>query len=206
MLKRLDCGPAPVADFFCSPADPSTFDRVQFSDSSYDPAQAGIETASWDLGDSATAIGSSPSHGYAADGEYRVRLTVTTTDGRSASIARIVSVRTHDVAIVRLDVPRSAMEGETHVISVVVTSSRYPETVQVELFRNSEVTPIARLIQAQPAREAASFDFAYTFTGEDATAGTVTFKALATIVGARDAQPTDNAAFAPPTKILPPAA
>ena len=206
MLPSPEGAPAPVADFFFSPADPSVFDRVQFSDSSYDPAEAGIGAASWDLGDGTTAIGASPSHRYPADGEYRARLTVTTADGRTASITRIVSVRTHDVAIVRLDVPRSAQVNETQRISVAVTSLRYPETVQVELFRNSGVEPIATLIQTQRASEAAPFDFVYTFTAEDATAGTVTFRAVATVVGVRDARPADNAAVAAPTEVGPPEA
>jgi PKD repeat protein len=89
--------PTPVADFCFSPPDPSIGESVQFIDRSYDPADAGIATIVWDLGDGAIAIGSSPSHRYAADGEYRATLTVTSADGRSASIAQIVSVRTHGV-------------------------------------------------------------------------------------------------------------
>jgi hypothetical protein len=46
-----------------------------------------------------------------------------------------------------------------------------------------------------------SFDFSYTFTADDAVAGKVTFKVVATIVGARDAAPADNEAIALPTKV-----
>ena len=205
-LPRSESAANPVADFLFSPADPSALESVQFNDSSYDPAQAGIASASWDLGDGATAIGSCPSHRFAADGEYRARLTVTTADGRSASIIRVVTVRTHDVAIVELRVPRSARPGETTAIAVAVTSLRYPETVQVELFRDGGVEPLGRLLQPVPPWEPTTFDFMYTFTAEDAAAGTVTFRAVATLAGARDAQPADNAVVATPVEVLPPAA
>ena len=203
MQPSLDGHAAPVADFLFSPSDPSVLENVQFSDTSYDPADAGISAVTWELGDGTTAIGSSPTHRYAADGEYRARLSVTTTDGRTSSITRIVTVRTHDVAIVELDAPRFARTGETHPISVAVKSSRYPETVQVELFRNAGVEPLATLIHGLTARDVVSFGFAYTFAAEDASAAAVTFHAVATVVGARDARPADNVAVAKPTEVGP---
>jgi hypothetical protein len=45
------------------------------------------------------------------------------------------------------------------------------------------------------------FDFQYTFTAADGDTGKVTFKAFATILGARDALPADNAAIAAPTTV-----
>jgi len=206
MEPSLDGHAAPVADFLFSPSDPSALESVQFSDASYDPAEAGITAVAWDLGDGTTAIGSSPTHRYGADGEYRARLTAATADGRTSSITRIVTVRTHDVAIVKLNVPSSVRPGETHPISVAVRSARYPETVQVELFRNAEVEPLATLIQGLAANEVVSFGFAYPFTVADASAVTVTFHAVATVVGARDAHPGDNVAVAPPTRVGPGAA
>jgi hypothetical protein len=41
----------------------------------------------------------------------------------------------------------------------------------------------------------------YTFIPQDATLGKVTFQAVATILTARDAQPADNTAIAPPTTV-----
>jgi hypothetical protein len=193
----------PVPDFRFSPEQPSVFDTIQLSDGSHDPEAVGIASATWDLGDGATAVGSSPVHRYRADGEYRVRLTVITVDGRIASITRIVSVRTRDVAIVSLETPRSAAAGRTCSISVWVVSLRSPETVQVEIFHNGDVQPIDRLIKPVAARKRCRFDFAYTFGELDAAAGEVTFKAVATIVGARDARPADNAAVAAATVIRP---
>jgi PKD repeat protein len=196
MKRSLDGHAAPVADFLFTPGDPSSFENVQFNDSSFDPAEAGIATATWELGDGTIAIGSSPTHRYRADGEYRARLTVTTADGRTSSITRIVSVRTHDVAIVKLVVPQRARAGETHPISISVRNLRYPETVQVELFRNGDVEALATMIQGLAAKDIVSFGFAYTFMAKDAAAGTVGFRAIASVVGARDANPADNVARA----------
>lgn len=196
MEPSLDGHAAPVADFLFLPSDPSALESVQFSDTSYDPMQAGITAVAWDLGDGATAIGSSPAHRYVADGEYRARLTVATADGRTSSITRIVSVRTHDIAIVSFDVPRCATPGETHPIAVSVRNLRYAETVQVELFRDGDLDPLATMIQGLAANDAVLFGFGYTFTAEDAAAGTMSFRAIATVVGARDANPGDNVASA----------
>jgi hypothetical protein len=64
--------------------------------------------------------------------------------------------------------------------------------------------PVGTLTLFVPVREtgrAVSFSFSYTFTPDDASIGKVTFKAVATIVGARDALPADNEAIASPTKV-----
>jgi hypothetical protein len=45
------------------------------------------------------------------------------------------------------------------------------------------------------------FKFSYTFTSTDASLGKVTFKAVASLIGARDALPADNEAVALPTKV-----
>jgi hypothetical protein len=57
------------------------------------------------------------------------------------------------------------------------------------------------MIQGLAAKDVVSFGFAYTFTAEDAAAAAVTFHAVATVVGARDAQPVDNVAVATPTRV-----
>jgi hypothetical protein len=44
--------------------------------------------------------------------------------------------------------------------------------------------------------------FSYTFTPDDAIIGKVTFRAVAVILGGRDALPADNVAIGPPTKVL----
>src|SRR5207237_1089451 len=121
----------PVAQFAYSPSQPSSYDTIQFGDNSYDPAGAGISSWAWDFGDGGTSTQSYPTHRYAADGDYTVQLTVTTTDGRTASTSQVVRVQTHDVSIVRLAVPKSAHVGQTIAVNVYVQNTHYPETVQV---------------------------------------------------------------------------
>ena len=46
----------------------------------------------WELGDGAQGFGVSPSHNYPSDGQYNVRVTVTTSDARTATTVRVVNV------------------------------------------------------------------------------------------------------------------
>jgi PKD repeat protein len=205
----LDVAPEPQAAFGFYPSDPSTYDTVQFYDQSYDPGEVGIASQAWDFGDGGTATGSSPSHRFAADGDYTVRLTVTTSDGRTASTSQIVPVRTHDVAITKILAPESANAGQTRQISAEVKNTRYPETVRVEFFKSDptswngfrQIGSLTQSVPVRPANRTTSFAIIYTFTGADAAVGKVTFKAIATLEGARDALPADNEAISSPTKV-----
>ena len=201
---RLEVTPPPQPNFGTSPFDPSMFEAVQFQDFSFDPAFIGFEPPQWSFGDGTTGTGFFPTHRYVADGEYLVELTVTTHDGRSASTSRTLQVRTHDVAITRFQAPSSGMTGKTSKINVDIRSNRYPETVQVQLFKSvpGGFQLVATSTQTLPTRNrVTSVAFSYTFAPEDAVIGKVTFKAVATLLGARDALPADNEAIAPPTKV-----
>lgn len=196
----------PVANFGLNPGDPSMFDTVGFSDFSFDPAGVGIQSQSWDFGDGASATGCCPTHRYAADGTYRVTLTITTGDGRSASLARDIEVRTHDVAIKKMQVPQSGNVGQTRLITVGLSNKLYGETVQVQLYKSGPggFDHVGTLTQSVPIRaggRTTDFKFSYTFTSADAVLGKVTFKAVAQIVSARDALPADNEAISLPTKV-----
>ncbi len=196
----------PIAAFFAFPFDPSTFDTVQFIDTSLDPAFIGFGPAQWDLGDGTTASGCCPSHRYAADGDYTVVLNVTTFDGRTATTSQVLQVRTHDVSIERIQAPNTARVGQTKDVKVKVRGGRYPETVQVDLFKSGAggeqfVGTQAMTVPAAQGGRTTEFGFTATFTSDDATAGKVTFRAVANIVGARDALPADNQAIAPPTDV-----
>ncbi len=206
----IDVAPNPIVGFGLSPGDPSIFDTVQFYDFSYDPGQVGIASRSWDFGDGSSSTDANPSHRYAEDGHYLVQLTVTTSDDRTASTSRLIDVRTHDVAIGKILVPQTASVGQTRSISVGVVNARYPETVQVQLFKSgpSLYDPfqlVGTLTQSVPVRgpnRTTEFSFNYTFTNEDAVAGKVTFKAVATIIGARDALPGDNTVISLATRVI----
>lgn len=191
----------PTARLAFAPTDPSVFDAIQFFDDSSDPGNAGW-TQAWDFGDGTTGTGASPRHSYAADGDYTVKLTITTTDGRIASTSQIMHILTHDVAITTFMVPTSARPGTTHSITVGVSDKRYPETVQVQLLKGNiqgsfdVVGTMTLPVPAKPGHHTTQFTFSYTFTSGDATIGKVTFEAIATIQGARDALPADNMTIA----------
>jgi PKD repeat protein len=198
------------AAFSFAPSDPSTYDTVRFYDSSYDPGGVGIASVAWDFGDGATATEHYPSHRFAADGDYTVGLTVTTTDGRTDSTSQVVHVSTHDVAITKISAPASASAGQSRQIGVEIRNDRYPETVRVDLYKSDptseggfrQVESLTQSVPVRPANRTTSFAFNYTFTDEDATVGKVTFKAVATLQGAHDAFLADNQAIASPTKVM----
>jgi PKD repeat protein len=204
--------PPPSASFFFSPSDPSIFDTVQFTNNSTDPGELGFQPATWDFGDgtSVTTATNPVSHQYAKDGDYTVKLTVTTVDGRTASTSQVVSVKTHDVSIAKFLVPTAASVGQTRTITVGISNSRYPETVQVQLFKSTTIgfssDPIGTQTQFVPVLAGGrtiAFSINYTFTSDDAALGKVSFEAVATIIGARDALPADNTAISMPTRITP---
>lgn len=204
----LEVAPDPVASFGWSPGDASTADTVTFFDQSSDPGGNAIKSSTWDLGDGTTiAAGQPATHRYAADGDYPVKLTVTTTDGRTASVTRTVSVRTHDVGITAFSVPQTAKPDQSKQLTVGVANARYPERVTVQLLKSvagSGFQPVGQLTQSVPARgrnHTTDFPFSYTFTTDDAAAGSVTFQAVATINDARDALTGDNTMIALPTKV-----
>jgi hypothetical protein len=207
MTFSINVAPNPIVSLSYYPTDPSIFDAVQFYDGSYDPAGAGISSESWSFGDGATATGCCPRHTFAADGDYSVKLTVGTPDGRTASKTQTVHVQTHDVTINKFTVPQSASSGQTRQLSVGVTNSRYSETVQVQLLASvpgggfQQVGVLQQAVAARGTNHPTTFAFSYTFTSADASVGKVTFQAIATIVGARDAQLSDNSAIALPTKV-----
>jgi hypothetical protein len=206
VVFSLEVTPNPVADFFFSPSDPSVFDTIQFQDSSFDPAGVGIASQAWNFGDGATATGCCPTHRYAQDGDYTVELTVTTPDGRTASTSRVVHVETHDVAVVRIAVPKSAHVRQTITVTANVRNTRYPERVQVDLFKSvpggfEQVGSLTQSVPVRPGNRMTQFTIAYTITPADGAVGKVSFKAVATIIDHRDALPGDNELISPPVKI-----
>lgn len=202
----LDVTPSPTAAYYYSPFDPTIFDTVSFYDNSYDPTRLGFQSYSWDFGDGTTASGSSAIHQYVADGDYTVVHGVTTSDSRTASSSQAVSVRTHDVSITKFSTVKAAVSGLTRKITADISNKRYPETVRVDLYKSTSAGEIqvASLIQTIPVttgKNTTGFTFSYTFTSVDAAAGSVVFRAVASIVGARDALPSDNEKIASPTKV-----
>jgi hypothetical protein len=200
---RIDHLPPPIVDYYYSPGDPSLFDTVSFSTPYFDPT---VITQTWDFGDGTTASGSNPTHVFRKDGDYAVTFNVTTVDGRTGSQTRVISVRTHDVSVLSLVAPDKGKVGRQGVVTVGIGNTRYPETVQVDLYK---VTPhgdvwVGTSIQTvgvMKLKKTVNFEFNYVFTTDDLSMGKLPFKTVATIQGARDAANSDNAATSPPTLI-----
>jgi PKD repeat protein len=87
----LDATPPPEANFSFYPYKPTVSSPIYFDNNSWDPA--GMEFVSyWNLGDGTTATEHNVEHQYSEVGEYTVKLTITTTDGRTASTSQQVHV------------------------------------------------------------------------------------------------------------------
>jgi PKD domain-containing protein len=201
--------PDPVAEFFFSPGDPSQFDTVSFFDASHDPGGNSIGSRTWDFGDGSVVTNpdQTPTHRFRTDGDYAVKLTATTGDGRTATRTQTIRVRTHDVAITAFAVPTSARPDRSKSISVAISNARYPERVTVQLLKSipgngfEEVGTLTQSVPARSKSRTTDFPFSYTFTQDDAAAGRVTFQAIAMIADARDALPGDNTVIALPTTV-----
>ena len=179
------------------PYSPSSFDTINFWGSVNDPANQGVQQWSWDFGDGTTSTENYPQHRYTTDGDYTVTLTVVTTDGRTGVGTQVISIRTHDVTIKKLARPKSARVGQTRKIVVSVTNSRYPENVQVQLYKSvpggfAQLGNLRQFVDVKPNGQATDFYLGYTFTAEDAQIGKVIFKAVAYIENNNDAFPADN--------------
>ena len=204
---HLDVTPPPTAGFYYYPSDPSVLDTIQFYDSSYDPGLIGFDSVTWDFGDGTTSAAFYPTHIYAKDGDYTVQHSITTFDGRTASVSQVIQVRTHDVAITKINAPQSASAKQTRTITVSANSKGYAEIVRVDLYKGAPggfefIGSVTLTVPARSNNKATVFNFSYTFTNTDANIGKVTFKAVATIVDARDIYPADNEAISsPPTKV-----
>ena len=61
---------------------------------------------------------------------------------------------------------------------------------------------LSQHVSIRPGNRTTMFAFSNTFTSEDAVLGEITFKAVATILNARDALPVDNEVIAPLTTVL----
>jgi hypothetical protein len=207
----LDVAPQPESTFIYSGCgwgctDLSTYDNVLFQDQSYDPLFIGFASWLWEFGDGTTSTEQRPWHQYATDGDYEVRLTMTTVDGRVSTASDVLHVSTHDVAITRLTLPGGARVGQTIDVSVYVKSYRYPEQVRVDLFRSTpdgyrQVGSSTGEVTVTKSGPGTRFSFAYTVTSQDAASGRMTFKATATILDHRDAVPTNNDLISVPVTV-----
>jgi hypothetical protein len=85
----------PLADFTYTPENPSTEDIIQFTDTSTDP-DGTIVSWFWDFDDGNTSTQPNPTHQYAEEGTYEVRLNVTDNDGASDEVSKEIEVVDED--------------------------------------------------------------------------------------------------------------
>jgi len=198
----LEVTPPPQVYINLYPYDPSTFDNVSFNAGTYDPMGIYGFTYAWTISDGTTSDQPSFNHQFAADGDYTVSLTATTSDGRSGSPSQVIQVRTRDVAISKFSIPQTAQVNQTKTISVDILNKRYSDNVQVTLIKGlpgggEQVIGTLTIYVPAKAKQSTTFKFSYTFTGADASIGKVTFKAVASFAnGSRDALPADNTSIA----------
>ncbi len=202
---QMEWTPPPQVSFFWIPAEPNLYNTVHFISNSYDPAGGWIVDYTWDFGDGSIDHYGMAYHKYARDGDYTVRLTIQTDDGRTATKTDVIHVRTHDVAITKFITPNAASPGQTRRITVGVRNYQYPETALVMLYKTGPYGfyPIGSQVQEVPVHKGnrtTDFVFNYTFTEDDAYYGKVGFVATAQIEST-DAMGADNNAFGKPTKI-----
>ncbi len=67
---------------------------VSFDATGSSAASGSLTGYRWDFGDGTTSTGAAPSHSYAAAGDYVVWLTVTTSNGASSSLSKVVTTNT----------------------------------------------------------------------------------------------------------------
>jgi hypothetical protein len=192
----------PPADFWNYPYDPSVFDKLSFGLYDYPPPEW---KCVWNFGDGTTndQCWVDQAKQYSADGDYTVSVAVTNELGETVTATRVLAIRTHDVAITKFIAPMSASAGQTRQIAVNVRNSRYPERVQVDLYKNGDIL-VGSLFQEVPVRSAnrtTAFNFNYTFTSEDARNGKVNFRAVVIPLDVREAWWADNEAIASPTRV-----
>jgi hypothetical protein len=200
----------PLDGFWNDPADPSIYDFITFGLYGYAPYDWVCE---WRFGDGTTDNNCFVDHSkrYQADGDYFVSVDVRIPgEAEVYTTSRVLSIRTHDVAITRLAVPQSARAGQTRQLEVGVRNNLYPERVRVELYKSTptgyESQPFGTLEQYVPPRaqnRTTTFTFNYTFTAEDARSGKISFKAVATLLDSCDALIADNLAISLPTRVTP---
>ena len=198
----------PLEGFWNDPADPSIFDTITFGLYGYAPAEY---VCHWDFGNGTTSDDCFAYQAvrYENDGDYTVSVQVTNELAEKDTASRVISVRTHDVAITRFTVPQSARAGQTRQIVVSVSNTRYPEDiVEVDLYKSTAEGYVlcgilTQFVPVRPSNRTTAFTFNYTFTKEDAYIGKVTFRAMV-IIGnnVRDAHPADNEVVALPTKVF----
>lgn len=142
---------APVCAFRYEPAKPTTADDVNFYDQSSDPFGGTIVSWQWDFGDGSGSPKRNPSHRYAADGSYLVKLQVTDEEGATCETSQPITVGVVEVFTSRtvLTFPwERVLPGRAYEVEVGITPKvcingmglreTYPQGWGIELVDSGE--------------------------------------------------------------------
>jgi len=102
----------PWADFSYSPANPVSYETIEFLDGSYD-ADGQIVSYLWDFGDGYSSTEKNPSFTFQEPGYHEVRLTVTDDDGLTDTIVKDIFVGSSPPVVNFTFTPSSPSVGET---------------------------------------------------------------------------------------------
>jgi hypothetical protein len=204
---RIESVPPPDPGWDFAPGDPSRLDTITFRHG-FGYWYPTITSYAWNFGDGTTTTSSENAvdHRFATDGDYTVSLTVTQRGGDTASQTHVVRVRTHDVGIRWSSVTARGRLGRSTPIQVGVGNTRYAETVRVDFYK---LTPggsvflgsVTKPVPVMNTKKTVAFFYDYAFTNDDLVVGKVSFQAVATIEGARDAFGGDNTVTTSPTSV-----
>jgi PKD repeat protein len=85
---------APTADFTFSPTSPIVGQTVNFNSTTSTPAPGRTITGySWNFGDGSTSAAATPTHAFAAVGDYNVVLIITDNLGKTGRVTKTVTVK-----------------------------------------------------------------------------------------------------------------
>lgn len=82
----------PNASFQYTPTNPRTNSDVEFTDKSTDPENITLSSWKWNFGDGYTSDVQNPSHKFASEGDYNVKLTVWDDENATDTFSMVVSV------------------------------------------------------------------------------------------------------------------
>lgn len=102
----------PTADFSYTPVSPTDLDTITFADQSTDE-DGDVVAWAWDFGDNTTSTLQNPTHKYADNGTYVVKLTVTDDKGATATKQQIITVSNDPpTALFSFDPPKPKIRDE----------------------------------------------------------------------------------------------
>lgn len=196
----------PTAIFTYNPTNPTVGENILFNATSSTDPDGNIYNYAWNFGDYPTTYFSGPliGHSYDFPGNYTVTLSITDTNGQSATTTQLVHVLprpAHDVALFDLySYPNIVIEGETVTFSISIHNvGSMDSTVNATIYYNGKIATTLNNLYI-PA------SYIYSYNTQWSTAGVTpgNYTISATVFLAGDPTPGDNSYTDGRLTILPP--